>query len=817
MQNKAFPGFCACRVLVWFRRDLRVADNPALVAAVSMGEVIPVYIWAPEEEGQFQPGRCSRWWLHHSLAALDSDLRALGSRLLCFRGADSHAVLARLAAALGARAVLFNHLYDPISMVRDNEVKAALAAGGTYCQSFNADILREPWEVLDAHGKPFTCYDAFWSAHCALPYPPTPPLPVPAALPPLAPGVEAAAAAAGAVPLKDLGIMSQEEEMSNAQLNYHWTPGSAGAHRVLDEFVRSGRLHAFDRDRAKTDRASTSRLSPHIHYGEISVRHIHYVAKHQELEWARAGDAGTSVQDFLRQLGYREYSRYLSFHFPFTHERSLLEHLRAVPWRFDQRLFKAWRQGRTGYPLVDAAMREVWGTGWMHNRMRVVAASFMVKNLLLPWQWGLKHYWDALLDADLECDALGWQYVSGCMADAHEFSSTIHHHTEARRFDPDGNYVRRWLPVLARLPAKYIHQPWTAPESVLEDAGVELGVNYPFPVISQEESLAALAAADAVVQQCLRGGAGASAAAAGAAGSVALEGPFRPATDAEPAEAERLFAEHYRRVSGLGRAGKGGGRQHVLFSEPSPRHQAEGSGASEDVQSNIVLPAHSAAGTAAVARAAAAASADDLVSCAPLPSDGARSAWAGPPPGAALPVPREPQPAAAQLAWQQPLTVRPVCGSAGAGGSGAGTGHATQTGVSLGVVRSVSAGAGTGSKTQAGPAAAAELPQPPHVWRAAPSGGEEVEGARAAAAAVASQPQATNEGQEAGRHGSSRPASGGCTETVQQPQEAQEARSVPEAAAVAQLQQQGRQQGQAAASSHKRQRARSPSPPPDNS
>lgn len=583
------------RVLLWFRRDLRLADNPALVAALRMApEVVPVYIWSPEEEGQFQPGRCSRWWLFHSLAALQADLAALGSRLLCFRAADSGARLAQLAREMGAGAVVFNHLYDPISMVRDNEVKAGLAAQGIFCQSFNADVLREPWEVLDAAGKPFTCFDGFWAAHSALPYPPSPPLPLPGAMP--AVPEAAAAACSGCLELGGLGIMTPEEEMSNAQLQYQWQPGSAGAHRVLDDFVRSGRLKAFDADRAKTDRASTSRLSPHIHYGEVSVRHMHYVAKSQQLDWARLGESGASVSHFLRQLGYREYSRYLSFHFPFTHERSLLEHLRAVPWRFDQSLFKAWRQGRTGYPLVDAAMREVWGTGWMHNRMRVVAASFLVKDLLLPWQWGLKHYWDALLDADLECDALGWQYVAGCMADAQEFGSSIDQGSEAKRFDPEGHYVRRWLPVLARLPAKYIHQPWLAPESVLADAGVELGANYPFPVISQEESAAALAAATAVVAQCQRGGSSA------AAGVAASTGPFRPATAAEPAEAERLFADNYRSSillgDSMGRAAAAAAAEVVHTGD-----RVEGSGASEDVQSNMLgggdPPCHRSAGLAA--------------------------------------------------------------------------------------------------------------------------------------------------------------------------------------------------------------------------
>ncbi|KAI3433397.1 hypothetical protein D9Q98_003213 [Chlorella vulgaris] len=557
-------GSSAQPVIVWFRRDLRLSDNPALMAALRMSPaVIPVYVFAPEEEGQFQPGRCSRWWLHKSLEALDQDLRALGSRLLCFRAADSLSLLAALAARLGAQAVLFNHLYDPISMVRDNEVKAGLVAAGFYCQSFNADILREPWETLDTAGRPFTSYDAFWTAHCRLPYPPPPPLPMPAAMPPLPAGL---GLEAGAVELAELCIMTPEEEMSNMQLDYHWRPGSAGAHRLLDEFLRSGRLKQFDCDRAKTDRASTSRLSPHIHYGEVSVRHIHFVCKQLEAQWARAGEGGTSVSDFLRQLGYREYSRYLSFHFPFTHERSLLEHLRAVPWRFDQRLFKAWRQGRTGYPLVDAAMREVWGTGWMHNRMRVVAASFMVKNLLLPWQWGLKHYWDALLDADLECDSLGWQYVAGCMADAHEFSHIIDYSAESKRFDPDGNYVRRWLPVLARLPAKYIHEPWLAPQEVLEDAGVELGCNYPYPVIDVEESVVALKAADAVVQQCLRDTSAAAAA-----------GPFRPATDAEPEEAERLFEENYQTALLYG----------PPVAAPGLQDRTEGCGTTDGVQSHV--------------------------------------------------------------------------------------------------------------------------------------------------------------------------------------------------------------------------------------
>lgn len=483
-------------VLWWVRRDLRVADNPALAAALqSASRVIPVFVWAPEEEGQFQPGRASRWWLRTSLGCMSDELARLGSRLVCYSSADTLGALTHVLRATGATALFINRLYDPITMVRDTELLARLTSMGIGCYVFNSDLLYEPWEVLDPSAKPYGAFEAFWQRVMHMPHPPLPPIPAPVALPAVPPE-------AGGLPLDDLGLLSPEEALTNQQLEFTWKPGSAGAHKMFAKFV-SKRLRAFAHDRAKTDRASTSRLSPHIHFGEISVRFIYYVARQKESEWHAAGERLTSCSDFLKQMGYREYSRYLSWHFPFTHERSLLEHVRACPYRMDQNLFKAWRQGNTGYPLVDAAMRELWSSGWMHNRVRVTAASFLVKHLLLPWQWGLKHFWDSLVDADLECDALGWQYCAGCLADAHPFDYMMDHSKESKRFDPDGQYVRRWLPVLARLPRQYIHEPWTAPQQVLDEAGVELGVNYPFPVIELYESRRLLDAAKDVVDAAL--------------------------------------------------------------------------------------------------------------------------------------------------------------------------------------------------------------------------------------------------------------------------------------------------------------------------
>lgn len=485
--------------LLWLRRDLRVSDNPALIASLqSAAHVIPVYIWAPEEEGQFQPGRCSRWWLRNSLDALEQDLKALGSRIVFRSAPESRTALLQLVQETNAKALFFNHLYDPISMVRDNEVKTAMASCGVACHTFNGDVLFEPWELLSSTGQPLANFNDYWERVNSMPYAPPAPLPVPSCMPPVDPTVVG-------LDLSELGLLSSEEENSNQQLKFTWQPGGWGAHLVLEEFLVNRLIH-FSSNRAKADVRSTSRLSPHVHYGEISMRHIFFVVKQRESTFQHTAEATavhTSCSDFLKQTGYREYSRYLSFHFPFTHERPLLQHLRACPWRLDQGAFKAWRQGRTGYPLVDAGLRELWGTGWMHNRMRVVCASFLVKNLLLPWQWGLKHYWDAQLDADLECAALGWQYCSGCLSDAHPFSYMVDCTKEALQFDPSGNYVRRWLPVLSRLPNTWIHRPHEAPAEVLQDAGVELGANYEWPIISLQTSKRHVAHACSVMDRCL--------------------------------------------------------------------------------------------------------------------------------------------------------------------------------------------------------------------------------------------------------------------------------------------------------------------------
>ncbi|OMO95712.1 Cryptochrome/DNA photolyase, class 1 [Corchorus capsularis] len=439
----------ACSI-VWFRRDLRVEDNPALAAGVRAGAVIAVFIWAPEEEGHYQPGRVSRWWLKNSLAHLDSSLRSL----------------------------------DPISLVRDHRAKEVLTTHGVAVRSFNADLLYEPWDVNDAQGRPFTTFDGFWERCLSMPFDPDSPL-----LPPK----RIISGNVSTCPSDQLVFEDDLEKGSNALLARAWSPGWSNADKALTTFI-NGALIEYSKNRRKADSATTSFLSPHLHFGEVSVRKVFHLVRIKQVLWANEGNkAGEeSVNLFLKSIGLREYSRYMSFNHPYSHERPLLGHLKFFPWVVDEGYFKAWRQGRTGYPLVDAGMRELWATGWLHDRIRVVVSSFFVKVLQLPWRWGMKYFWDTLLDADLESDALGWQYISGTLPDGREFDRIDNPQFEGYKFDPNGEYVRRWLPELSRLPTDWIHHPWNAPESVLQAAGIELGSNYPLPIVGIDAAKARL-------------------------------------------------------------------------------------------------------------------------------------------------------------------------------------------------------------------------------------------------------------------------------------------------------------------------------------
>jgi deoxyribodipyrimidine photo-lyase len=451
---------------------LRLADNPALQAACRHGgPVVPVFVWAPEEEGAWPPGSASRWWLHQSLARLAKDFCAAGTELLIRQG-SSLTELQAVAKETGADAVFWNRRYEPACIARDRKVEEALRAAGLRAESFNAALLYEPWTIQNKAGHPFQVFTPFWRT-CLASAEPAKPLPAPGKLaaPPRQPA---------SVPPAALKLQPKPDWA--AGLRAAWHPGSAGAQAELRRFLRDGLLTYAD-GRNRPDLLGTSRLSPHLHFGEISPRQVWHaverLAESQSVppnEWRK--------WQFLTELGWREFAHHLLFHFPHTPEQPLRPAFARFPWRKNPAWLRAWQRGQTGYPLVDAGMRELWSTGWMHNRVRMVVASFLVKNLLVPWQEGARWFWDTLVDADLANNTLGWQWTAGCGADAAPFFRIFNPVSQGEKFDPQGNYVRRWIPELARLPDAWIHQPWQAPPATLTAARVELGRTYPRPLVS---------------------------------------------------------------------------------------------------------------------------------------------------------------------------------------------------------------------------------------------------------------------------------------------------------------------------------------------
>jgi len=449
--------------IVWFRLDLRLDDNPALDAAVARGgAVIPVFIWSPDEEAPWEPGGASRVWLHDSLGALAQRLRAAGSRLILRQG-DALETLRALAVATGAGAVYWNRRYEPAVVARDTGIKAALKEDGLAVESFNGNLLVDPPQFFNKQGTPFKVFTPFFKSASAN---------VPVAEPVTAPRkLKRPRPWPDSVDLASFGLEPKIDWAGG--IRAAWTPGEDGAQERLAGFVRET-MDRYKEERNHPGTEGTSRMSPHLHFGEVSPRRIVH-AVHE----ATDGDLDKGAYTFVSEVYWREFGYYLLYHFPETPQLPLRPEFQAFPWADDEAGLKRWQKGMTGYPIVDAGMRELWTTGWMHNRVRMVVASFLVKDLLIPWQAGAAWFWDTLVDADLASNTLGWQWTAGCGADAAPYFRVFNPVLQGEKFDPDGGYVREWVPEIAGLPDKFIHKPWEAGADVLASAGVRLGETYP--------------------------------------------------------------------------------------------------------------------------------------------------------------------------------------------------------------------------------------------------------------------------------------------------------------------------------------------------
>lgn len=446
--------------IFWFRQDLRLADNPGLSHAVSAGRVLPIYIFDDVHPGDDGMGGAARWWAHHSLSSLD---RALCGKLNFYKG-DPEKIIPDLIKRHDAGAVYWNRCYEPWRTKRDARIKERLKQDSIQCESFNASLLWEPWTVHKDDGTPYKVFTPFYRKGCLAAPPPRATV--------KAPAVIDAVKDTAALGLDDLGLLPAVRW--DKQLEPHWDVSESGAQKRLGDFLRNG-LSGYKEGHNLPARAHVSRLSPYLHSGEISPHQVWYAIKNLQ--------DGADADHFCSELGWREFSYSLLYHFPALPHDNWQKKFDAFPWQDNPALLEAWQKGVTGYPIIDAGMRELWQTGYMHNRVRMVVASFLVKNLLIDWRHGARWFWDCLVDADLANNSASWQWVAGSGADAAPYFRIFNPVSQGEKFDGDGAYTRHYVPELARLPDKYLFQPWAAPQSVLRDAGVTLGVTYPQPVV----------------------------------------------------------------------------------------------------------------------------------------------------------------------------------------------------------------------------------------------------------------------------------------------------------------------------------------------
>lgn len=458
---------------MWFREDLRLDDNPALRAAVDSGKpVLCVYVLDDDAEDDFALGGAQRWWLHHSLGDLSAGIDKAGSRLILRRG-NAEKAIKNLVKESGACGIYWNRRYAPYQVKLDKTLKSDLQDDGIEVVSCNGRLIYEPWEIETKSGDPYRVYTPFWRS-----------MKQKNAVRDTLPGVRKLDGPSDypkSDELDDWNLLPSKPNWATG-FDAVWSPGEKGAREKLRDFL-DGPASAYKSDRDRPDKEATSRLSPHLHFGEISpVQVWHAVTQKRE----EGSLPDSQAETYLGEIGWREFSYTLIYNNPRMFHSELQEKFRGFPWSQSEKNLKAWQQGRTGYPIVDAGMRQLWQTGWMHNRIRMVVGSFLVKHLLIDWREGMHWFWDTLVDADEGNNTAQWQWIAGCGADAQPFFRIFNPMTQGEKFDPDGTYVRSYVEELKDMPAKHIHTPWEAPDDVLRKAGVTLGETYPEPIVDHK-------------------------------------------------------------------------------------------------------------------------------------------------------------------------------------------------------------------------------------------------------------------------------------------------------------------------------------------
>lgn len=451
--------------LIWFRNDLRLMNNPAFIEACSHHKfLIPLYIY---DEQISVLGKAQAWWLHHSLTALNKSLSELGLNFILRRGSPL-VIISQLIKEIPIEAIYWNRCYEPMAIERDKHIKTTLMENGIEVNSSNGSLLNEPWTIKNTSGDYFKVFTPYWR-HCRKTLTIQP---------------------SQALMNRPSGVDVQSDDLKTWHLlpshpwatefaNF-WTPGEEGAQNRLHDFIEK-HLNGYKESRDFPAKNATSRLSPHLHFGEISPWDVF-----KTIEFAKH-DPGcdlVSAEHFLSELGWREFSTYLLYHFPRLATQNFKNAFDEFPWQNDHTLLELWQKGLTGYPIIDAGMRELWKTGYMHNRVRMIVASFLTKGLLIDWRFGAAWFLDTLLDADLANNSASWQWVAGCGADAAPYFRIFNPVLQSKKFDPAGTYIRRWVPEISSLNKHAIHAPW-------EDAScndIYSKTHYPLPCINHPES-----------------------------------------------------------------------------------------------------------------------------------------------------------------------------------------------------------------------------------------------------------------------------------------------------------------------------------------